>query len=90
MNALMVGAAFFVSSYECSLPVTPERFFTALYRDNALLRLPYQGNPTALVSRFPLDYPVGGSGEIVQALVRGLRKHGGSLRLGSHVDQARA
>ncbi|CAM9252128.1 unnamed protein product, partial [Scytosiphon promiscuus] len=34
-----------------------------------------------------LDYPVGGSGAIVEALVRGLKKHGGSLRLGTHVEQ---
>ena len=36
------------------------------------------------------DYPVGGSGAIVEALVRGLRKHGGTLRLGTHVEQARS
>ncbi|MDX2239526.1 MAG: NAD(P)/FAD-dependent oxidoreductase [Leptolyngbyaceae cyanobacterium bins.302] len=34
-----------------------------------------------------LDYPVGGSGALVQALVRGLRKHGGELRLNAHVEQ---
>jgi phytoene dehydrogenase-like protein len=34
-----------------------------------------------------LDYPVGGSGAIVDALVRGLEKHGGTLRLNAHVDQ---
>ncbi|CAM9947915.1 unnamed protein product, partial [Hapterophycus canaliculatus] len=34
------------------------------------------------------DYPVGGSGAIVEALVRGLKKHGGTLRLGTHVEQA--
>ncbi|CAN0171110.1 unnamed protein product, partial [Laminaria digitata] len=32
-----------------------------------------------------LDYPLGGSGAIVKALVRGLKKHGGTLRLGTHV-----
>nr|ATQ36024.1 prolycopene isomerase-like2 [Petalonia fascia] len=34
-----------------------------------------------------LDYPVGGSGAIVEALVRGFKKHGGTLRLGTHVEQ---
>ena len=32
-----------------------------------------------------LEYPVGGSAAIVEALVRGLKKHGGELRLRSHV-----
>jgi phytoene dehydrogenase-like protein len=34
-----------------------------------------------------LDYPIGGSGAMVDALVRGLKKHGGTLRLNAHVDQ---
>lgn len=34
-----------------------------------------------------LDYPVGGSGALVNALVQGLEKHGGKLMLGSHVEQ---
>ena len=34
-----------------------------------------------------LDYPVGGSGALVDALVRGLEKHGGRLLLGTHVDR---
>ncbi|MBW4473679.1 MAG: NAD(P)/FAD-dependent oxidoreductase [Stenomitos rutilans HA7619-LM2] len=34
-----------------------------------------------------IDYPIGGSGAIVQALVRGLQKWGGTLRLGAHVEQ---
>jgi carotene isomerase len=34
-----------------------------------------------------LDYPVGGSGALVDALVRGLEKHGGKLLLNSHVEQ---
>ena len=34
-----------------------------------------------------LDYPVGGSGAIVDALVRGLERHGGLLSLNSHVEQ---
>jgi phytoene dehydrogenase-like protein len=34
-----------------------------------------------------LDYPVGGSAALVAALVRGLEKHGGSLRLGAHVEE---
>lgn len=33
------------------------------------------------------DYPIGGSGAIVDALVRGLEKNGGTLRLGTHVEQ---
>lgn len=34
-----------------------------------------------------VDYPLGGSEAIVQALVRGLEKFGGHLRLGTHVDR---
>ena len=34
-----------------------------------------------------LDYPVGGSGALVDALVRGLEGHGGRLMLGAHVEQ---
>ncbi|MBE9228732.1 NAD(P)/FAD-dependent oxidoreductase [Phormidium sp. LEGE 05292] len=34
-----------------------------------------------------LDYPIGGSGAIVDALVRGLTKHGGKLILNAHVEQ---
>jgi len=34
-----------------------------------------------------VDYPIGGSGAIVQALVRGLQRWGGQLRLGAHVEQ---
>ena len=34
-----------------------------------------------------LDYPVGGSGALVDALVRGLERQGGRLRLGAHVEQ---
>ncbi len=34
-----------------------------------------------------IDYPIGGSSAIVQALVRGLQRWGGSLRLGTHVEQ---
>ncbi|MDG2617319.1 NAD(P)/FAD-dependent oxidoreductase [Thermoleptolyngbya sichuanensis XZ-Cy5] len=34
-----------------------------------------------------VDYPLGGSGAIVQALVRGLEKWGGTLRLNAHVEQ---
>ena len=34
-----------------------------------------------------IDYPVGGSGAIVGALVRGLKRWGGRLRLGAHVDR---
>jgi carotene isomerase len=34
-----------------------------------------------------LDYPIGGSGAIVDALVRGLTKHGGELILNAHVEQ---
>ncbi|PSB25319.1 phytoene desaturase family protein [Stenomitos frigidus] len=38
-------------------------------------------------TRSVIDYPIGGSGAIVQALVRGLQKWGGTLRLGAHVEQ---
>lgn len=34
-----------------------------------------------------VDYPLGGSGAIVEALVRGLKNHGGELRLNAHVEQ---
>jgi phytoene dehydrogenase-like protein len=34
-----------------------------------------------------LDYPVGGSGALVDALVRGLERHGGRLMLNAHVEQ---
>lgn len=34
-----------------------------------------------------LDYPLGGSGALVDALVRGLQRHGGQLLLNAHVDQ---
>ncbi len=34
-----------------------------------------------------LDYPVGGSGALVDALVRGLERNGGRLMLGAHVEQ---
>lgn len=33
-----------------------------------------------------LEYPVGGSGAIVDALVRGLQKFGGRISLRSHVE----
>ena len=34
-----------------------------------------------------LEYPIGGVGEIVNALVRGLHKYGGKLMLKSHVKE---
>ncbi|MEO0946989.1 MAG: NAD(P)/FAD-dependent oxidoreductase, partial [Cyanobacteria bacterium J06641_5] len=34
-----------------------------------------------------LDYPLGGSGALVDTLVRGLQRHGGQLRLGAHVEE---
>lgn len=34
-----------------------------------------------------IDYPIGGSGAIVDALIRGLKKWGGTLRLGTHVEK---
>jgi phytoene dehydrogenase-like protein len=34
-----------------------------------------------------LDYPVGGSAALVNALVNGLQRHGGELLLNAHVDQ---
>lgn len=34
-----------------------------------------------------LDYPIGGTAAIVDALVRGLTKFGGQLHLGTHVDR---
>ncbi|MGB7441028.1 MAG: NAD(P)/FAD-dependent oxidoreductase [Coleofasciculaceae cyanobacterium] len=38
-------------------------------------------------SRAGVEYPIGGSGAIIQALVRGLQRWGGELRLNSHVEQ---
>jgi carotene isomerase len=38
-------------------------------------------------SRSRVDYPVGGSGAIVNALVRGLERWSGTLRLNTHVEQ---
>ncbi|BAY22814.1 amine oxidase [Calothrix sp. NIES-2100] len=38
-------------------------------------------------SRAGVEYPVGGSGAIVQALVKGLKRWGGQLHLGCHVEQ---
>ncbi|MBK4732808.1 FAD-dependent oxidoreductase [Oxynema sp. CENA135] len=37
--------------------------------------------------RTAIEYPVGGSGAIVAALVRGLQRWGGELRLNAHVDK---
>lgn len=34
-----------------------------------------------------LDYPMGGSGSIVDALIRGITKHGGEILYNSHVEQ---
>ena len=34
-----------------------------------------------------MDYPIGGSAAVVDALVRGLEKHGGSLQLGTAVEE---
>lgn len=38
-------------------------------------------------TRVGVEYPVGGSGAIVDALVRGLKRWGGELRLNAHVEQ---
>lgn len=38
-------------------------------------------------SRSVIDYPIGGSAAIVDALIRGFKKWGGQLRLGTHVEQ---
>ncbi|GAB4384425.1 MAG: NAD(P)/FAD-dependent oxidoreductase [Elainellaceae cyanobacterium] len=34
-----------------------------------------------------LDYPIGGSGALVKALIKGLEHHGGQLMLNAHVEQ---
>lgn len=34
-----------------------------------------------------IDYPLGGGGSIIAALVRGLEKHGGRLLLNTHVEE---
>lgn len=38
-------------------------------------------------TRAGVEYPIGGSGAIVDALVRGLKRWGGELRLNAHVEQ---
>jgi carotene isomerase len=38
-------------------------------------------------SRVGVEYPVGGSGAIVDALLRGLKRWGGELKLNAHVEQ---
>jgi carotene isomerase len=38
-------------------------------------------------SQSVIDYPIGGTGAIVQALVRGLERWGGRLKLGAHVEK---
>jgi phytoene dehydrogenase-like protein len=38
-------------------------------------------------SRAGVEYPVGGSGAIVDALVRGLKRWGGELKLNAHVEE---
>jgi carotene isomerase len=38
-------------------------------------------------TRAGVEYPLGGSGAIVDALVRGLKRWGGELRLNAHVEQ---
>ncbi|HBL13010.1 MAG TPA: all-trans-retinol 13,14-reductase [Cyanobacteria bacterium UBA11162] len=38
-------------------------------------------------SRAGVEYPIGGSGAIVDALVRGLKRWGGELRLNTHVER---
>lgn len=38
-------------------------------------------------TRAGVEYPLGGSGAIVDALVRGFQKWGGELKLGTHVEQ---
>jgi phytoene dehydrogenase-like protein len=37
--------------------------------------------------RIGVEYPIGGSGAIIEALVRGLNKWGGQLRLRAHVEE---
>lgn len=38
-------------------------------------------------TRSQIDYPIGGGKAIVDALVRGLEKYGGRLKLGAHVEE---
>ena len=38
-------------------------------------------------SRVGVEYPVGGSGAIVEALVRGLKRWGGEIKLNAHVEK---
>ncbi|GAB5362189.1 hypothetical protein AAMO2058_000777000 [Amorphochlora amoebiformis] len=62
----------------------------------ALCGLPADGTAAAAViymlgemhkNEAVLDAPIGGGKAIIDALVRGLEKHGGSLRLRSHVEE---
>ena len=38
-------------------------------------------------SRVGVEYPLGGSGAIVEALIRGLRRWGGEIKLNAHVEE---
>ncbi|MGB3294385.1 MAG: NAD(P)/FAD-dependent oxidoreductase [Phormidesmis sp.] len=58
--------------------------------------LPARGTSTAEVAFMfadwyrpgvQLDYPLGGSAALVNALVRGITKHGGQIKTGAHVSQ---
>ena len=58
--------------------------------------LPASGTSTAEVAfmfadwyrpNVQLDYPIGGSAALVEALARGVTKHGGEIRTGAHVTQ---
>ena len=58
--------------------------------------LPASGTSTAEVAfmfadwyrpNVQLDYPMGGSAAMVEALARGITKHGGEIRTGAHVTQ---
>lgn len=61
-----------------------------------LQALPASAHPTAPVAYMLsdmhaegafLDYPLGGMGALIQALVRGVEKHGGEIRYGKHVEE---
>ncbi|MGC1308228.1 MAG: NAD(P)/FAD-dependent oxidoreductase [Phormidesmis sp.] len=72
LKRLLDLECFLLSGLTCDQTVAPEMAFMFGERDSA---------------QSAVDYPIGGSGAIVDALVRGLKRWGGELRLGSHVEK---
>ncbi|MBD2386598.1 phytoene desaturase family protein [Cylindrospermum sp. FACHB-282] len=69
---------FLLSGLKAEGTIAPEVAFMLGERSRTAGRSP---------SRVGVEYPLGGSKAIVNALVRGLQRWGGELRLGCHVEQ---